>query len=729
MIVGNVEEYIERCLKSFLPIADEVCLVRAIGNQLPDETYNIADKVCTDAGVPLVFGNYKNKPGHETWPHVDDFAAARQQSFDMATGDYCFWCDSDDVLSEGADVIRERANRAEYSAYLFPYDIFGRGINLARERMTIRGGGKWVSPVHEYYQFPFQVDGLQDDRVTITHLPHTTKKGSNSRNLTILESIPESEMNCGLWYHLHGELAGTARIPEAIEAAKRALSDPKIGRPEKYELFLNLSRLATGGKVKEGFLHAAYAADPNRREALGMLTCNSLDYGHNTDALAYARQMMATVKPKDESWNDRGAAYDWLGIEIYTQALRVNGLKDQAEAIRSRALQEAGGPMIALIHATRGRPQQASVAKKNWYDLAHCPQQIEHIFVIDEDDKDSEPLKRMHHLVVPKGGGCVAAWNQGAVATTAPIIIQLSDDWNPMPQWDKHIVERLGDLNEAKVLAVSDGVRQDQLLCMAICTRNYMVEDQFLFHPDFLGVYSDNWFTEQAYKRNAVIEARDLVFTHSHPAFGSADVDETYAVQNSPERYAQGLEVLKRLQSGTDWSSCPGFFNYWGLYDHIATKAKDGDTIVEVGCWMGRSITYLAQRLQRLGKKVNLYAVDTFVGELNQPAHGPTVEAHGGSLRAAFESNLKRCGVSDMVTIIEGDSADSAARFKDGEAFFVFIDAAHDYDSVKRDVSAWLPKVRKDGILAGHDANYEPVEKAVKELIPAVKLMGAVWLK
>lgn len=745
LIVGNVEEYIERCLKSFLCIADEVCLVRAIGNQTPDKTFEIAAQVCreffygkkdenggllSESGQPfLKLADYQNKPGHEDWPHVDDFAAARQMSFDLATGDYCFWCDTDDVLTSGAEIIREHARNGSYPAYLFPYDIFGRGIKLARERMMVRGGGKWICPVHECYQFPFAVQGFQDDRVVVTHLPHTTKTGSNDRNLRILESIPESEMTCGLWYHLHGEYAGKNRIPEAVEAAKKALADPQIGRPEKYELLLNLSRISKHPDVKAQFLVAAYGANPNRREALGLLTCNALDYGKNEDALSYARQMMATPPPATEEWNNRVAAYDWLGVEIYTQALRMNGMGQEAESIRRAALMEAGGPLIALVHATRGRAVQASVAKKLWYDLAANPARIEHIFCFDADDQESAPLQRMNHIVLPKGGGCVAAWNNGVMGTIAPVIVQLSDDWCPPPRWDELILERLGDVTQPKVLAVNDGKRPDNLLCLAICTRAYLQHDQFLFHPFFTGVYSDNWFTEEAYRRQAVIEARDLVFTHSHPAFGTAKVDATYAAQNAPERYAEGLQVIESLRAGTDWSSVPGFFNFWAFYNFMAARLQSGDTVAEVGVWMGRSIIYLAQLLKKQGKQVKIIAVDTFAGELNQPAHEHIVKAHGGSLRAVFEANIKRCGVADMIEIVQGDSAASAAQVADGSLAFCFIDAAHDYESVKRDITAWQSKIKAGGVFAGHDIQHDEVERAVKELVPGYVKNLPVWFK
>lgn len=46
----------------------------------------------------------------------------------------------------------------------------------------------------------------------------------------------------------------------------------------------------------------------------------------------------------------------------------------------------------------------------------------------------------------------------------------------------------------------------------------------------------------------------------------------------------------------------------------------------------------------------------------------------------------------------------NAARFFPDEYFdFIYIDADHTYDAVKEDLRAWYPKVKKGGILSGHD--------------------------
>lgn len=43
----------------------------------------------------------------------------------------------------------------------------------------------------------------------------------------------------------------------------------------------------------------------------------------------------------------------------------------------------------------------------------------------------------------------------------------------------------------------------------------------------------------------------------------------------------------------------------------------------------------------------------------------------------------------------------------------VYIDANHDYKYVREDILAWWPKIKKGGVLAGHDYQHHGVEAAV----------------
>lgn len=58
-----------------------------------------------------------------------------------------------------------------------------------------------------------------------------------------------------------------------------------------------------------------------------------------------------------------------------------------------------------------------------------------------------------------------------------------------------------------------------------------------------------------------------------------------------------------------------------------------------------------------------------------------------------------------------------AKHVDDQSLDFVFIDADHGYESVKKDIQAWTPKLTGTGILSGHDINLEGVIQATSEMI------------
>ncbi len=200
---------------------------------------------------------------------------------------------------------------------------------------------------------------------------------------------------------------------------------------------------------------------------------------------------------------------------------------------------------ISLLHATRGRPQQALEARQLWLERAITPERVEHIFAFDHDDESSEPLKKFHHVIQMHNGYSVGAWNLVAKHSTGDILIQLSDDWDPPAGWDQLVEQRL-DVSRERVLWINDGFRKDDLLCMAILTRKYYERHGF-FDPRFKNVYSDDDFTARAKKAGAIINARDIRITHNHPAAGHAEVDETYLRGNAPEEYDRAKWLFEEI--------------------------------------------------------------------------------------------------------------------------------------------------------------------------------------
>lgn len=163
------------------------------------------------------------------------------------------------------------------------------------------------------------------------------------------------------------------------------------------------------------------------------------------------------------------------------------------------------------------------------------------------------------------------------------------------------------------------------------------------------------------------------------------------------------------------YTDIEGYFDYADMYDKAVDESPSGSVLVEVGVYLGRSIVYLANKVRESGKQIKIVGVDNFKY----------------SSRAQLEYNLQACGVDDLVRLVESDSDIAAGQFADKSLAFVFIDADHSYEAVKKDVMAWRGKVEPGGILAGHDRVRECVDKALRETLGEFNTIGplAWWVR
>ena len=156
-----------------------------------------------------------------------------------------------------------------------------------------------------------------------------------------------------------------------------------------------------------------------------------------------------------------------------------------------------------------------------------------------------------------------------------------------------------------------------------------------------------------------------------------------------------------------------GWFNFSQLYRRMVEEMPEGARFAEIGCWKGRSAAFMGVEIMNAKKQQFLLCVDHWKGS-EEHEKVPT------NLFYQFIHNVKP--IMSCLGYLRQDSVKAAKGFEDGHFDFVFIDAGHDYDSVKADITAWLPKVKKGGVIAGDDYPMEGVAKAVKELIPDANL-------
>lgn len=113
----------------------------------------------------------------------------------------------------------------------------------------------------------------------------------------------------------------------------------------------------------------------------------------------------------------------------------------------------------------------------------------------------------------------------------------------------------------------------------------------------------------------------------------------------------------------------------------------------EVGVESGRYSFELLTRIPGL----HLYCVDAWMPYKGYREHVTNTKLEG--LYADARDRLR----GKNVTFVRNWSVDAAREFADGSLDFVYIDANHDYKHVIEDLEAWVPKVRRGGMVAGHD--------------------------
>jgi len=68
-----------------------------------------------------------------------------------------------------------------------------------------------------------------------------------------------------------------------------------------------------------------------------------------------------------------------------------------------------------------------------------------------------------------------------------------------------------------------------------------------------------------------------------------------------------------------------------------------------------------------------------------------------------YEDAKEKVKDLNNVTLMRKTSMEAAEEFKNGSLDFVYIDGNHAFEYVAADIATWTKKVRKGGIIAGHD--------------------------
>ena len=152
-----------------------------------------------------------------------------------------------------------------------------------------------------------------------------------------------------------------------------------------------------------------------------------------------------------------------------------------------------------------------------------------------------------------------------------------------------------------------------------------------------------------------------------------------------------------------------------GLLDLIKELGDNSDkTMIEIGSFVGESTILFAQSFKKV------IAIDPFLADYD-PAD-PT--SYSFEFKNVYDTYLDRTSPYSNIQTLTMTS-DAAAEILNEDMFdFIYIDGLHTYDGVKTDIINYLPKLKKGGVIGGHDySNVIPhlvgVYDAVNEMFGA----------
>ncbi len=222
MIVRNEAHRLGKCLESVKGLIDELVVV----------------DTGSDDGTEEIARHYGATLGHFPW--CDDFAAARNHSLSLATGDWILWLDADDLLpAEYHTQIRHLLTRGRDKCYFFLLDDQGyENISCLQMRLFPNLPGVcFEMPIHEQVTPSLGRLGVEmvPTQVRVTHTGYPTPevvKAKKDRYLRIMERWLEHHpgdyivrSHVALTYHTTGRLEEALAAYRAIVQNSTCLAD------------------------------------------------------------------------------------------------------------------------------------------------------------------------------------------------------------------------------------------------------------------------------------------------------------------------------------------------------------------------------------------------------------------------------------------------------------------------------------------------------------------------
>lgn len=205
--------------------------------------------------------------------------------------------------------------------------------------------------------------------------------------------------------------------------------------------------------------------------------------------------------------------------------------------------------MISLIHPSRSRIKKSKATLYDWTRMAKG-RAFELIVSIDSDDPQLEDYKSWYtdKVIVNKNRSAVDAINNAAKGAKGDIFIVVSDDTEPIEDWDLKILKEVGD-KKYWILKTQDGI-QPWIITFPILDSAYYHRFGYIYHPDYLHMFCDTELTCVADITGRKITS-NLIFKHNHYSVTKEQPDEIN--RKADATWAQGEKLfLERYKRNFD---------------------------------------------------------------------------------------------------------------------------------------------------------------------------------
>lgn len=128
--------------------------------------------------------------------------------------------------------------------------------------------------------------------------------------------------------------------------------------------------------------------------------------------------------------------------------------------------------------------------------------------------------------------------------------------------------------------------------------------------------------------------------------------------------------------------------------------------MVELGSFTGVSTLFFSLFVKKV------YSVDYY--DYVVPPTG-RIPSHDQLFAGAEQRFIERTKNAPNIIKIRKSSLEASKDFDDRSLDAVYIDAEHDYESVRLDIELWNKKVKHGGILCGHDWTLPHMEPLLRE--------------